>query len=339
MSKRKQDAGSLTSLFMYGESDSEGADVGPGARGEQEDGAGGADSGGEEEEVDIMGALAAHAEGAEQGLQPQPADRPGEATGEVAAAAEAAPADGEGGAPLEPPRRQFVSVPAKFMEGLELPAAPEAPATAEAQARAAPGPSHRPGLDGGPALPPTPWLPLCWAAGQGGELHQPVRAHRDAPHVRAAQGQGVRGRGSPPGGCQSRRRRSAAAHRPAAPRYRNPDFLQKVVESVKIYEYGTRFAPEVFDPRNLHPEDFYDALCARALAAAPAPRSVLAWARPQNGGAPRRVQPSRSRGRTRPKRRSGRNGRRCGPRSWPLCTALLHALCADAATLLFRVCR
>ena len=49
-------------------------------------------------------------------------------------------------------------------------------------------------------------------------------------------------------------------------RYRNPNFLQKIVEHFKIEEYGTKFPADVFDPNALHAEDYYDALGAlRAL--------------------------------------------------------------------------
>ena len=40
--------------------------------------------------------------------------------------------------------------------------------------------------------------------------------------------------------------------------YRNPDFLQKMVEHFGIKECGTCFAKELFDPDALPKEDYYD---------------------------------------------------------------------------------
>ncbi|KAI7842049.1 hypothetical protein COHA_004248 [Chlorella ohadii] len=42
--------------------------------------------------------------------------------------------------------------------------------------------------------------------------------------------------------------------------YRNPEFFAKMVEHLEIDQYGTSFAPEVFDPKSLPPEDYLDAL-------------------------------------------------------------------------------
>lgn len=48
--------------------------------------------------------------------------------------------------------------------------------------------------------------------------------------------------------------------------YRNPDFLQKMVEHFDIKECGTCFAPELFNPNALPPEDYFEryiqALCS-----------------------------------------------------------------------------
>lgn len=42
--------------------------------------------------------------------------------------------------------------------------------------------------------------------------------------------------------------------------YRNPDFLQKMVAHSNIMEAGSNLPAEVFDPKNLHPEDFAKAM-------------------------------------------------------------------------------
>ncbi|KAL4428668.1 hypothetical protein ABPG77_009774 [Micractinium sp. CCAP 211/92] len=42
--------------------------------------------------------------------------------------------------------------------------------------------------------------------------------------------------------------------------YRNPEFFAKMVEHLEIDQYGTSFAPDVFDPKSLPKEDFLDAL-------------------------------------------------------------------------------
>ena len=49
--------------------------------------------------------------------------------------------------------------------------------------------------------------------------------------------------------------------------YRNPDFLQKIVEFFGIREHGSCYPPELFDPDGLPKEDYYDAITAtqRAL--------------------------------------------------------------------------
>lgn len=40
--------------------------------------------------------------------------------------------------------------------------------------------------------------------------------------------------------------------------YRNPDFLQKMVDFFGIDHTGTCFAPDIWDPKSLPAEDFYD---------------------------------------------------------------------------------
>lgn len=45
-------------------------------------------------------------------------------------------------------------------------------------------------------------------------------------------------------------------------RYRNPDFLARLADGTNIVDYGTNFKPEVFNPTQTHPEDFFDAICA-----------------------------------------------------------------------------
>ena len=40
--------------------------------------------------------------------------------------------------------------------------------------------------------------------------------------------------------------------------YRNPDFLQKMVDFFGIDHTGTCFAPGIWDPKSLPAEDFYD---------------------------------------------------------------------------------
>lgn len=42
--------------------------------------------------------------------------------------------------------------------------------------------------------------------------------------------------------------------------FRNPDFLQSVVEHFSIDQHGTLFSPDVFDPKGYSPQDFYDEL-------------------------------------------------------------------------------
>ncbi|KAI3429437.1 hypothetical protein D9Q98_005531 [Chlorella vulgaris] len=42
--------------------------------------------------------------------------------------------------------------------------------------------------------------------------------------------------------------------------YRNPEFFSKMVEHLEIEQYGTAFAPEVYDPAALPPQDYLDAL-------------------------------------------------------------------------------
>lgn len=49
----------------------------------------------------------------------------------------------------------------------------------------------------------------------------------------------------------------------ASRQYRNPDFLQKMVEAVDIQEAASNFPPEIFDPFALHKEDYYEALKAQ----------------------------------------------------------------------------
>ena len=44
--------------------------------------------------------------------------------------------------------------------------------------------------------------------------------------------------------------------------FRNPDFLQSVVEHFGIDEFATNFADTIFDPKGLHHEDFYDKLAS-----------------------------------------------------------------------------
>ena len=44
--------------------------------------------------------------------------------------------------------------------------------------------------------------------------------------------------------------------------YRNPDFLQKIVEFFGIREHGSCYPRELFDPDALLAEDYYDALTA-----------------------------------------------------------------------------
>lgn len=44
--------------------------------------------------------------------------------------------------------------------------------------------------------------------------------------------------------------------------YRNPDFLQKIVEFFGIHEHGSCYPRELYDPDALLAEDYYDALTA-----------------------------------------------------------------------------
>ena len=44
--------------------------------------------------------------------------------------------------------------------------------------------------------------------------------------------------------------------------FRNPDFLQSVVDHFKVDDRGTMFAPEIFDPSVYPPEDDYDELAS-----------------------------------------------------------------------------
>jgi uncharacterized protein YozE (UPF0346 family) len=44
--------------------------------------------------------------------------------------------------------------------------------------------------------------------------------------------------------------------------YRNPDFLQKIVEHFNIDEKRSHFAKDVFDPTAFPPEDYYDKISA-----------------------------------------------------------------------------
>ena len=44
--------------------------------------------------------------------------------------------------------------------------------------------------------------------------------------------------------------------------YRNPDFLQKIVDFFGIHEHGSCYPREVYDPDALLGEDYYDALTA-----------------------------------------------------------------------------
>jgi len=52
--------------------------------------------------------------------------------------------------------------------------------------------------------------------------------------------------------------------------YRNPDFLQKIVEFFGIREHGSCYPPALFDPDALLAEDFHDALTAAQRAQAEA---------------------------------------------------------------------
>lgn len=42
--------------------------------------------------------------------------------------------------------------------------------------------------------------------------------------------------------------------------YKNPDFLQKMVEYLGVDEVGSNYPQQVFDPHALPPDDFYDKL-------------------------------------------------------------------------------
>lgn len=42
--------------------------------------------------------------------------------------------------------------------------------------------------------------------------------------------------------------------------YRNPSFMERVIEYMEIDEIGSYFDKSIFDPHGYHPEDFYDAL-------------------------------------------------------------------------------
>ncbi len=47
--------------------------------------------------------------------------------------------------------------------------------------------------------------------------------------------------------------------------FRNPDFLQKMVDYFHIDHTGTCFAPGAWDPKSLPAEDFYDRCAGRPL--------------------------------------------------------------------------
>lgn len=48
----------------------------------------------------------------------------------------------------------------------------------------------------------------------------------------------------------------------ASRQYRNPDFLSHSVKHCKLDPHGTCYSPDVFDPKDLHKEDYYDQLMA-----------------------------------------------------------------------------
>lgn len=130
MSPDMGDKGALALMGMYGsDSEDEGCNDANGAHdrappGETRGAHGGHDSD-SEEGVDILGAIAAATENAADGRSPAKQQN-GEDEGTTAEpAAEAEPPEEpmEEEAPV--PRRQCVSIPAKFMEGVEILAAPE----------------------------------------------------------------------------------------------------------------------------------------------------------------------------------------------------------------------
>ncbi len=47
--------------------------------------------------------------------------------------------------------------------------------------------------------------------------------------------------------------------------FRNPDFLQKMVDYFHIDHTGTCFAPGAWDPKSLRAEDFYDRCAGQPL--------------------------------------------------------------------------
>ncbi len=58
--------------------------------------------------------------------------------------------------------------------------------------------------------------------------------------------------------------------------YRNPDFLQKMVDFFGIDHTGTCYSPDVWDPKRLPPEDFYDRCgCSKLLACSPFPPCAM----------------------------------------------------------------
>lgn len=125
------DPGALALMGMYGsdsENDEKGHDAraahGRSAPAESRGAATGHESD-SEEGVDILGAIAAATENVGDGRSPAKQQN-GEDEGTTAdPAAEAEPPEGPMVEEAPVPRRQYVSIPAKFMEGIEVPEAPE----------------------------------------------------------------------------------------------------------------------------------------------------------------------------------------------------------------------
>jgi HCNGP-like protein len=51
-------------------------------------------------------------------------------------------------------------------------------------------------------------------------------------------------------------------------RYKNPDFLQKMVDHFEIAEWGSNFDKEKWDPHGLPKEDFFDELAKQVCGSA-----------------------------------------------------------------------
>jgi hypothetical protein len=166
---------------------------------------------------------------------------------EEAAAAEGGAAEGEGARRAAQQRARHVSVPASLSHAPPLPPPSSDACRPELQARAR---AHTRGR-------------VCAHARPRAHTHARSLVQAHSPKRRA------RALSLPSPLLQAKLARfhalmlagrSINAELRKSKGYRNPDFLQKIVEHFGIVEHGSGYPAAVFDPAGLNAEDFYDAL-------------------------------------------------------------------------------